>query len=268
MMPTFVLALAFLSPAQSANESSAVVIDGAKLFQKAAIERVEHIVAEIRESFEIDFVIETAKQPPNLDPDKLKGLHGRAPYVELSKAARARADDLGVRGVYVLITTDPHHVTVIGWPRYMELRDEISNYKREELRKAFANIRKDKANANDVLVRTVEQYRAMLGAPHRPSPLQLWPAMVVVASVVLFWLVLILGRYRRTAPERPEPIYQPAMLGSLFGVPAGFWVHDRLFQAERPKTQTVLQPIAVVSPPPKAPAEAESVPATPTEEHL
>ena len=51
-----------------------------------------------------------------------------------------------------------------------------------------------------------------------------------------------------TSGRQTAPLYQPALMGALFGVPAAFWVHDQLFR--------VIPPEAPVSePPPDLPVE-------------
>ena len=60
----------------------------------------------------------------------------------------------------------------------------------------------------------------------------MFTALGLVGSLFGGWLLLRVVRSRVLC--HALPIYQPAMLGSIFGVPAGYWIYDRLFQAERP----------------------------------
>jgi hypothetical protein len=229
MFRILALKLVLLVPSLCAADS---VIDGAKLFGDEAKKRAANVAAAIEEQFGIQVVIETMDTPP-VKEAKLKGLRSRELIRRLREAAQDRADDLAIDGLYVLITTDPQHVTVVGWPAGRERQWQTSDAKREEFRRALAKLSLKKDN-DYILIRAIEEYRAALGDPERPSPLNTYFALVLVGGLVGGWILLLLARSRMVKAERPLPIYQPAMLGSLFGVPAGFWVHDRLFQKERP----------------------------------
>jgi hypothetical protein len=237
-----------LASTATASEATPTVLDGAKLFHQPAIDRVSRLAADIHETFGIQMVIETAKAPPGLDPEKLRHMRSRAVIRALRDVAQDRAMELKVDGLYVLITTDPRHVTVVGWPANREEEWALSNYKREELRKELA--RNLVGDPDDALVHAVESYRALLGDRVHRSPLGTFRALAVVGVLLGVWLLLRFARRRAAGPERPLPIYPPAMLGSLFGVPAGFWIQDRLFQAERP-----LHPDALTRAPVPPPSE-------------
>lgn len=244
--------LAFTASAAGATPA---VLDGAALFGKPAVERASQVAADIQDKFGVQLVIETAKAPPGVDPDKLRRMRSKDQIRELREAARRRAEELNIHGLYALITTDPRHVTVVGWPADIELEWTTSSYKREELRRALAGHRRE--DPDDALVRAVEGYRAILGDPVRKSPLGTFRALAVVGALLGLWVLLSFLRSRAAAPERPLPIYPPAMLGSLFGVPAGFWVHDRLFQMERPASPEDAPAQPAPAPAPPAPGHAE-----------
>jgi hypothetical protein len=231
MMPRLALAWLFLAAGVTpAADRPPAVIDNAHLFSQGASDRVARIADDLREVNQIDLCIETLKAAPGLPPEAQRTMKSKNLLLALRQAAQDRADQLGVHGLYVMITTDPKHVTVVGWPADVERSEEGSKHKRDELRKALAKMVLTQ-DPDATLLRAVEQYKAMVRAPARPSPLQTLPALAVAGGLLGFWLVLRLvqGRSR----DR-RPVYQPAMLGSIFGVPAGFWINDRLFQAERP----------------------------------
>ena len=254
--------------APAAEKHPPAVLDNAKLFSQSAIERVGHIADALRSSWGIDLCIETAKEPPGIKPGSLKGKKKNEVGQRLIRAAQDRADELGVRGLYALVTLDPPSATVVGWPADLEREWATSDHKRRQLRKALEHLRlpaglRDGSPGHDdealrrrgeALVRAVEEYRKSVGDPHQPSPMGMLPALAVAGSLLAAWAFLMLARTRR-GPGRALPIYQPAMQGSLFGVPAGYWVHDRLFYAERPAFGQTAPPAEAGAGAPPAPAE-------------
>lgn len=259
MMPRVVPAvLLLLAGITSADDHPPAVLDGEHLFGKEAIERVTEIAADLRKENHIDLCIETRKDAPGLPPDAHKRMWTRKFEEARKRAAQDRADDLDVHGLYVMITTDPKHVTVVGWPAYLEQEEDTSKHKRDELRKALSRLGRGE-DPDETLIRAVENYKAMVRAPARPSPLQTLRAVALAGGLFVVWLLLRLLRLRM--PVRP-PIYQPAVLGSIFGVPPGFWINDLLFQQERPAANTAIHDAS-----PDSPTEA-TVEAGPTPENV
>jgi hypothetical protein len=260
--------------APAAEKHPPAVLDNAKLFSQSAIERVGHIADALRSSWGIDLCIETAKEPPGIKPGSLKGKKKNEVGERLIRAAQDRADELGVHGLYALVALDPPSATVVGWPADLERGWATSDHKRRQLRKALERLRlpaelRDGSPGHDdearqrrgeALVRAVEEYRKSVGDPHQPSPMGMVPALAVSGSLLAAWAFLMLARTRRWGAGRALPIYQPAMQGSLFGVPAGYWVHDRLFYAERPAFPAPPEPA-----PEAPPAPAEEPPHAPGE---
>jgi hypothetical protein len=259
MMPRLAPAwLLLLAGASAAAEPPPAVIDGEHLFGKEAIDRVAQIAADLRQVNKIDLCIETMKEAPGLAYDAHKRMWTRRFEQARKAAAQDRADELGVDGLYVMITTNPKHVTVVGWPAYRDREEDTSDHKRKELQKALARLGRSN-NADETLIQAIEKYKAMVREPARPSPLQTLPAIAVSGGLLGGWLLLRLLRVR--TPER-RPIYQPAMLGSIFGVAAGFWINDLLFQAERPAApEADPQPLTEATV--EAPANPEGIVAAP-----
>ncbi len=238
----FVLTFVFTPTAGA--ESPPIILDQAGLFSPRAVNRVTEIGEKLRQQNKMDLCIETRPQAPGMAPDLIRRMRNRLFENQRIEAAKKRAEELGVHGLYVMITTEPQHVTVVGWPspdeqeakRYRDAHfstaapRETSWYKRRELQRALAKI-SDKNSADDVLIKAIDQYWSRVQAPPQESPLETIPALIVAGGLVGFWVVLRVIRSR--LPDR-RPIYQPAMLGSILGVPAGFWINDRLFQSERP----------------------------------
>ncbi|MFO0880473.1 MAG: hypothetical protein U0840_24270 [Gemmataceae bacterium] len=228
------LLLVFAVAAAPEPAAPPVFLDREHLFGPEAIERVTQVAEDLREQHGVGLVVETMAAAPNLSPDKVRTMKSRAVIQALRDEAQNRADELGVRGLYVLITQEPRHVTVIAYPADRERDWETSDHKREKLRKALSQM--DRHDPDRTLVRAIEEFRGSLGEPKRPSPMDLLPPLIVCGGLLALWLVLLLLRRQLARNDRPLATYQPAMLGNIFGVPAGFWIYDRLFASERPLT--------------------------------
>jgi hypothetical protein len=261
--------------------SRPAVIDNAKMFSPEVVKRANLLIADIRQEYGIDLCVETMEQLPGLDAAKLASMRTRARGKLLQDTAQERADEAGVDGIFVLVTTNPPNVILVGWPVRRELEDKpleegggLSFTKRDtRMRRPFAA---QLANDPDgALLRLVDHFRMVVKervAPP-PSPLETGPAAILIGVMIGLWIVLMIlqravaRRQAAVAGEPCPPLYQPAMLGSLFGVPAGFWVYDRLFRRERPPAgMAVAEPH--VPPPPEPPIATEEArsPAEITEE--
>jgi hypothetical protein len=208
------------------------VRDGAGLFNPATIDKARRRIDAVRSKRGIDLVIETVSELPDLSSDDLRKMRNRQSRDRLRKIAQDHADAAGCNGLFVLIVSDPRHVTVVGWPGQREL--DISSVKRENLRKYLA--RELPTDPNRALLGACDHFeeigRSLQARP--PTPFPLLAALVLIGSLVGVWILLRFVRSRVIYPA--PPIYQPAMLGSLFGVPSGYWIYDRLFHAEHPLT--------------------------------
>jgi hypothetical protein len=264
------------SPALAASQRPAV-IDNAGLFTPKVVERANQLLAGVREQYGIDLCVDTFKEMPGIDPENLRTMRSRDRARTLRQFAEQRADDAHVDGIYVLVSTAPRNTILIGWPDrregerlFVEDGGGLSTFKREDrLRKPFARELGD--NPDRALLLLVDHFREAVRSRSRdaapPSPLETLPALVVVGGLFGLWVLLSLLRRWRARKEAaltgapPGPIYQPAMLGSLFGVPAGYWVYDRLFRLERPRPSA--PPAELVPPvPPHTPdPDAEPTPA-------
>jgi hypothetical protein len=231
--------------------------DAAKLFSASEVERANRRIEDIRERFHIDLCVDTLKELPGEAAEKLRTLRRvRDKAAFLRKWAQERADDEGVDGIYVLVLTHPRDVVLIGWPARREgenvtlaQQGGLSGTKRETiLRKGFA--RELGSNPDRALSRLVDRFSQAVEslAMVEPSPLETMPAGILVASMIGLWLLLFILRSTQAHREAValgepyRPIYHPAMLGSLFGAPAAFWVYDRLFQLERQPTKESVPP--------------------------
>ena len=257
---------AFAAPVRPA------VKDDARLFSPAAVEQADRRIEDVREQYGIDLYVETMEELPGADASRLLKMKSRDRSRFLRETAQQRAEAAGVDGIYLLVTTNPSNTVLVGWPERRESEDlplekggGLSTWKREhELRRPFAKRLTSDPDGN--LKALIDHFRKAVHSRETPppSPLETVPATILVAGMVGGWILLSLLRRataRRQAAvggEQVHPLYHPGMLGSMFGVPAGFWVYDRLFRVERPPvpaTVAVVEaPLPPVSPEPH-PAE-------------
>jgi hypothetical protein len=163
--------------APAAEKHPPAVLDNAKLFSQSAAERVGHIADALRSSWGIDLCIETAREPPGIKPGSLKGKKSKEVRQDLYRAAQDRADELGVHGLYALVTLDPPSTTVVGWPADLEREWATSDHKRRQLQKALTRLPPELRDGSpghddealrrrgEALVRAVEEYRKAVGDP-------------------------------------------------------------------------------------------------------
>ena len=233
-----------VGPARAEGPDRSFVKDEAGLFGKDTVAQANREIARVRKEFDIDLVIETTAQMPS-ESEAVK--HAWIKWPERNRQlhhwAQARAEKLGINGIYVVIFNGPtsaqRDVRVVGWPTTWEDEDQLSRVKREQLRKHLARELVD--NPDRALLRTIHLFREQLVKIRKPdpSPLGTWPALTLVGCLVGAWVVLwvVRSRLARRVAEGPvEPLYQPATLGALFGVPAAFWVHDQLFRVIPPES--------------------------------
>ncbi len=250
MKPVFAMMLTILlaGPVLAGPPSRPAVIDKAKLFGPQAVERANQRIATIREEYHIDLYIDTLQELPDVDTAKFLSMRSRERAKVYQNVAEERADEAGVDGIYVLVTTNPGNIVLVGWPGRRNSEDlplekggGLSYTKRDtRMRKPF--VRELGKDPDGALLRLVDHFSAVVQerVSPPPSPLETMGAAIIVGALVAAWVLRLLLR-RAVAHRQPaatgepcRPIYQPAMLGSLFGVPAGFWIYDRLFRCERP----------------------------------
>jgi len=102
------LVLPALTQAAPSEAAEPKVIDRAEFFSKSAVDQATRKVREINRDFRVAVVIETF---PSI-PDSLRNQYENDKEDFFRLWARKRADDEGVKGIYVLICKDPKHVTV------------------------------------------------------------------------------------------------------------------------------------------------------------
>jgi hypothetical protein len=245
------LALSLLLVGPMFAASRPAVKDEAKLFSAAAVEQANRRIADIKDIYQIDLFVDTLKELPDTTREQVLSMRSRDQKKLYRKTAQELAEKAGVNGIYVLVTTEPRNVVLIGWPtedrenarKPLEEGGGLSATQRDDrLLKPF--MRELRNDPDAALLRLIDHFRTAVTSrvADDPSPLETMAAFFLVSILFAAWLVLSLLRratVKRQAEEMGESagtLYPPAMLGSLFGVAAGFWVYDRLFRNERPQT--------------------------------
>jgi hypothetical protein len=273
MRSLLLVAVLGLTAAQARAEDAKSIIDSAKLFGKDAIARATQQIAEIRQEYRIDLVIETVTELPPESPEvRHAWLKWSARNKQLHRWAQQRADKLGVDGVYVVIfsgrTSAQRDVRVVGWPAPREV--QVSWVKRNQIRKLLAH--ELGSNPDRALRHAVDLFREQMHdlKEPEPSPLPTEAALLVVGGLVGAWLLLLVVRSRvarRAVRGGPSAaLYHPALLGAMFGVPAAFWVHDQLFRVIPPEGPVEELPSDLPAEPPE-PAVPSAPPQAAQEKH-
>jgi hypothetical protein len=246
------------------------VKDAAKLFSPKAVREATKKLQKMAADYHLDAVIETI---PSLSDEERQQLgswrvwpmKGRV----LAELAQKRAEKGKLDGVYVAIWAAPEakEVTIVLWPtdRY----DVLGGGGRQSLRRAFL---RDLADQPDRALRVgVDELGALLHkhfTSGSTTALSGWGALIVVGACLGVWLVLLTlrSRLRRAPEEATDPVERrPAVLATLFGMPAGYWVYDRLFRAGGPIPSLVGTPLPLLAPP--APPDSEAAEEHPAESH-
>ncbi len=265
------LALAALAPL-TRGQDRVFIDDAAGLFSPAAIETASQQIAAMERTFHRELVLDTVSELDLHDHRGLKYLWKWQVEKQVRQQARERAEHKGVDGVYVLISLQPRDVQAIAWPA--QEQSVFDSMDCEQLRRLLVHrlqqAGSDQALRDKVLLAAVHQVRDALREnkadklPPRTAD-NLVLALVLGAGGVLIAFWLVLRMVRRPAHEAEPRELTPAILGSLFGSPAGFWIYDKLFLAYRPPA-----PVQPASPPPAAlleptltPEEEPSAPAEP-----
>jgi hypothetical protein len=215
-----------------------VVEDGAHLFSADALAEARQRIDEFRQEHERDLVVETIPSVPGSTwrwwlRMKLRKLTA---YAEDEVKKRQKTAGLPA-GIYVLICQDPPGVHVTVWPD----RDPAWFPQRDQSRISERLTRTLGEESPDLLLQQVlgEIHEALQPPPDPPAnPLIL---VGLMAGLLAAWLILSLlaARASRAAGNGdalppPSADLRAAWLGSLFGLPATGWIHDRLFRASAP----------------------------------
>jgi hypothetical protein len=266
-LPRFlvVVGLACLASAARAAEPPAAIRDDAGLFHADAIAQAETQIDDIRRTFDRNLFVRTvASAAPN---ERKRFWFLRTPQVNriLDEQARRIADETGAEGIYVVICQRPRDVHVVVRPGDDPL---FSRHDAEALRRTVAR-RLHEAGGDDALLALVDQARTTLqnNVTRGPSTsvLSEFALAGILGGGLVLWLVLSIVRYKMRAahPVEEDSAEQvrrrPALLGAMFGFPAGLWIYDRLYPCPSGA------PAPWCAPEPSPPADGEA--AEQTEDH-
>ncbi|MBY0227671.1 MAG: TPM domain-containing protein [Gemmataceae bacterium] len=205
------------------------VLDRLRLFTASAIARQAERLKALREEHEgWQLIIETTRK--QADMSHLKGwFNGAERERAITAWAREKAQEAGlVKGLYVVITQEPRDVRVVAWPDNAELT--FPPYMRQRLREDMRPGLKTQPS-DGALGAAVDRFEELLRrVKQHGNPLETVPLLAVLGGLVGGWLVLFIVRRRHGGPA----LYPPAMLGGVFGSPAGMWINDQLFDTEAP----------------------------------
>jgi hypothetical protein len=261
------IGLACLASAARAEEPPVAIRDDAGLFHMGASARAEAQIEDIRRTFEHNLFVRTvASAAPN---ERKRFWFLRTPQVNriLEDQARKIAGEAGTDGIYVVICQKPRSVHVIVRPGDDSL---FSHHDAESLRRSVAR-RLHEGGADDALLALVEQVRAMLQGNVTRGPstsvLNEFALAGVLGGGFALWLVLSIVRFKLraahpTEDDAAEQVWRrPALLGAMFGFPAGLWIYDKLYPCPSGAPAPLCEPEP--PPPPEGePAEhAEDYPA-------
>jgi hypothetical protein len=243
------------------------VKDGAGLFAPAAVARADEQIAQLRETYGCDLVIETVRSLPNTDRRWYRFLYAREVNRFLADWARDRARDEGVDGIYVVVCTQPRAVIVVVYPPAQE--QNCSPGDCNQLRRQLA-YHLGRSGPDQALLDGVSEARALLEGRRRENaapPTNLFLVGGIIAGVLGFWVVLGLMLRSLGAADtgsayqeiRGRGVLLPALLGSMFGVTSGYWIYDRLFLAGPRLTTSAVGPEQKPVAEEKEPATEEAV---------
>jgi len=202
---TFLFAMTLLIAAAPLH---AAVKDGAQIFSSQAVDKATSVAQELNQKFGKELLIETFKEVPADRQDKLTADNHRQFFDEWGNA---RAKELKVNGIYVLICMSPSYIQAeVGQDTRkraftVQDRDELVSLLREHFRKkeydqgliASADFVRQRMQAN-----LGNQPKQMYQTPGQPTPNQPGPhgfsfftwALIIGGVVVFFWIISRLGR--------------------------------------------------------------------------
>jgi hypothetical protein len=238
-LASVLVAVAGARPAAAENPPAPSVKDGTGMFSPEAVARADEQIAEVRKTYVCDLVIETVEALPETDRRWFRVLYSPEVSRRLAVWAGERARDEGVDGIYLVVCKRPRSVIVVVYPAAQEQNFTPSDC--NQLRRQLAHHLR-RSGPDQALLAGVSEARALLEARRRENaapPTNLALVGVIIAGVLGFWVALGLMLRGLGAADtgsayqeiRGRGVLLPALLGSMFGVPAGYWIYDKLFLA-------------------------------------
>lgn len=264
-------ALACLASVARAESHAAPIRDDAGIFHADAIARAEQQIEDIHRSFGRNVFVRTVASASLHQRRMFRFL--RTPEVNrlLEEQAREYADESGLPGIYVVICQKPRDVHIIVRPRN---DPAFTHHDAETLRRTLARRLHD-SGADPALLGLVEQVHATLeghvarGESH--SVVNEFVLASLLGGGLALWLLLNMVRFKlratwsRTLEEEDAAMQarrMPALLGAMFGFPAGLWIYDKLY----PCPAGTPLPLCEPEPESKLVSEEERMEATDAEE--
>lgn len=249
------IGLALLASAVRAQDRAGPIRDDARLFHANAIERAEQRIADIKQTFGCNLFVRTVNATSPGQHPWFSFLRTPEVFRKLEAQSRQFADESGVPGIYVVIFTHPRDVHVIVWP---EDKPEFTSRDAEALRRMLSRSLSVR-DADAALLAVVDRVHTVLEdhAQRGVSPVANNVALAgLIVGAVGLWLLLRMIRYRMRvrhpvsswqdgsySDPRTQAREKAALLGALFGFPAGMWVYDKLYPCP-PGATALCQPAA------------------------
>lgn len=236
------ICLASLASIARAESPAASIRDDANLFHADALARAEQRIADIQRTFDRHLFVRTiaSASPPERSSTwwrHLRGFHSRHTVNHLlDEQVQNIVNESGRDGIYVVICKNPRGIRVVVRPGDDSL---FTRHDAETLRKRLAHRFADEPDA--ALFSMIEQVHITLKR-HATEGSPSVGVEIVLTSVfgggVCLWILLGILRFkmrssRPAIPRDEEGAMQaregPALLGAMFGFPAGLWIYDKLY---------------------------------------
>jgi hypothetical protein len=253
----FALCGVCLASAARADEHVSPIRDDAHLFHADAIARAEARIAELHRTFDRRLFVQTVASASPQQRRLFPFLWTPQVNRLLEEQARKLAKQSGVPGIYVVICTQPRDVHVIVEPGddpHFTPRDA------DALRRSLARRLHD-SGADASLLALVDQVQATLqvhAARGAISFVDDFVLLTLLGGGLGLWFLLCLIRYKlrgRQAVDaarsgEPNRTDDAALLGAMFGCPAGMWIYDKLYPCPASAAGPLCEPPAEPTLPP------------------
>ncbi len=200
--------------------------------------RAEQQIDDIRRTYDRNLFVDTVKSASPHERKLFRFLWTRQVNRILEEQARKCASESGVDGIYVVICNDPKDVHVVVRPA------DDAAFTRHDARSCGG--RSHGACRTAAPMRPCSPWSIRSVPRSKPMPRAVSPRSVVnefvLASLlgggVALWLVLCGVRFKMRASQAGNSLDDsaaerarrtPALLGAMFGFPAGQWIYDKLY---------------------------------------
>jgi uncharacterized membrane protein YgcG len=256
------LVAGWLTAAGPARAITPQVKDDASFFSPAAVKKADEVIREIKQRFNKDLVVETFKTVPANKVDQVKEMDQQARNRFFADWVAARARELDIDGVYVLICKQPSHIQVGVGPETRKRDFTLAN--RDELARSLLSKFKAK-EFDDGLLQGVQYVRDTIAAnrkvegrrqqAHAPPPAGgheggrgggfNWAGLICPGLVILAVIWLVFGLIRAFSGMGARGGYggggygpgggygggggggfMSGLMGGLFGAMAGNWLYN------------------------------------------